>query len=118
MNTKDIGNFGENAAAEFLEDNGYEILRRNFLLKFGEVDIIAEKDGCKVFVEVKTRKNNLYGNPSEFVNLKKQQRIKKAAACFADLVNDDVRFDVIEVIYEEKYGSLTATDINHIVNAF
>ena len=118
MNTKGIGDFGERAAEEYLEDADYEILERNFRLKFGEVDIIAEKDGCTVFVEVKTRKNNLYGNPSEFVDFRKQRRIKKAAACYRDLVNDDVRFDVVEVIYEDRGGKLTATNINHIENAF
>lgn len=118
MNTKQIGDFGEKAAEEYLEDMDYEILERNFRLKFGEVDIIAEKDGCTVFVEVKTRKNNLHGNPSEFVDFRKQRRIRKAAACYRDLVNDDVRFDVIEVIYDDFHGSLVAADINHIENAF
>ena len=118
MNTKGIGDFGERKAEEYLEDADYKILKRNFRMKFGEVDIIAEKDGCTVFVEVKTRKNNLYGNPSEFVDFRKQRRIRKAAACYRDLVNDDVRFDVIEVIYEDRGGSLAAKDINHIENAF
>lgn len=118
MNTKQIGDFGEKAAEEYLEDMDYEILERNYRLKFGEVDIIAEKDGCTVFVEVKTRKNNLHGEPSEFVDFRKQRRIKKAASCYRDLVNDDVRFDVIEVIYDDFHGSLVAADINHIENAF
>lgn len=118
MNTKNIGDFGENAAEEYLEDEDYEILERNFRLKFGEVDIIAEKDGCTVFVEVKTRKDNLHGNPSEFVDFRKQRRVRKAAACFTDIINNDVRFDVIEVLYEEKNGEMTVTKINHIENAF
>lgn len=118
MNTKEIGDFGENAAAEYLEDNDYEILKRNLRFKFGEVDIIAKIGGCTVFVEVKTRKNNLHGNPSEFVDFRKQRRVKRAAACFRDLVNDDVRFDVIEVLYDDMGGTLIASDINHIENAF
>lgn len=118
MNTKAIGNWGEDKAAEYLEDEDYEILKRNYSFKFGEVDIIAEKDGCTVFVEVKTRKNNYYGNPSEFVDLRKQRRVKMAAACFCDIVNDDVRFDVIEVLYSEHNGHFETIDINHIENAF
>ena len=118
MNTKQIGDFGETSAEKYLKNKGYEILERNLRFKFGEVDIVAEKDGCTVFVEVKTRKNNLHGEPSEFVDFRKQRRVKKAAACYRDLVNDDVRFDVIEVIYDDFHGSLVAAAINHIENAF
>lgn len=118
MNTKTIGDFGEKVAEEYLEEMDYEILERNFRLKFGEVDIIAEKDGCIVFVEVKTRKNNLFGEPSEYVDRRKQERVKRAAASYIDVVNNDVRFDVIEVFYEEKNGKLFLTKVNHIENAF
>lgn len=118
MNTKTIGDWGEDRATEYLEDEDYEILKRNYSFKFGEVDIIAEKNGCTVFVEVKTRKSSNYGNPSEFVDFRKQRRVKKAAACYRDLVNDDVRFDVIEVLYAEHNGHFELTDINHIENAF
>lgn len=90
MNTKQIGDFGEKAAEEYLEEMDYEILERNYRLKFGEIDIIAEKGGCIVFVEVKTRKNNFFGEPSEYVDRKKQSRVKKAAACYIDVVNSEI----------------------------
>lgn len=118
MNTKTIGDFGERAAEEYLEEKDYEILARNFRLKLGEIDIIAEKDGCIVFVEVKTRRSNLFGEPGEYVDRRKQARIQKAAACYIDVVNNDVRFDVMEVFYEEKNGKLFLKEINHIENAF
>ncbi len=118
MNTKHIGDYGENAAQEYLENKGYEILKRNFRLKCGEIDIIAEDNGCIVFVEVKTRKSNLFGEPGEYVDRRKQERVKKAAGCFTDIVNNDVRFDVVEVLYIEKSGKMTVTGINHIENAF
>ncbi|MCD8180380.1 MAG: YraN family protein [Firmicutes bacterium] len=118
MNTKKIGDFGEKAAVDYLMELDYKIHERNFRLKFGEVDIIAEKDGCMVFIEVKTRKNNLFGEPSEYVDHKKQERIKRAAAVYADVENTEVRFDVIEVFYEEKDEELFLTKINHIENAF
>ena len=116
MKTQNIGNFGEDAAAEFLEESEYEILKRNFRMKFGEVDIIAKKDGCIIFVEVKTRKSTAFGEPAEFVDRRKQQRIRRAAACYTDVVNNDVRFDVIEVLYNSD--TMTVTKINHIENAF
>lgn len=118
MNTKTIGDFGENAAEEYLIEMDYDILERNFRLKFGEIDIIAQKDGCIVFVEVKTRKNNMFGEPSEYVDIRKQKRIKKTASVYADLQNDNVRFDVAEVFYEENNGEMFLEKINYIENAF
>lgn len=114
MNTKEIGDFGEQAAVDYLLTKNYKILKRNFRMKMGEVDIIVQKDGCMVFVEVKTRKNNNFGEPSEYVDFRKQMRIKKAAACYTDVINNDVRFDVIEVFYDH-FG---VKKINHIENAF
>lgn len=118
MTTKMIGDFGEEAAAEYLEEKDYEILERNFRLKFGEIDIIARSEDCLVFVEVKTRRSNMFGEPSEYVDYKKQQRIKKAASVYANVENTYMRFDVIEVFYEQKDGNIYLTSINHIENAF
>lgn len=118
MTTKEIGAYGENAAAEYLEEQDYDILERNFRMKLGEIDIIAEKDGSMVFVEVKTRKNNFFGEPSEYVNYKKQKKIRRTALVYADAENTDMRFDVIEVFYEENGGRFVMTNINHIENAF
>ena len=113
MTTKEIGDFGEKAAEDYLVEMDYLILERNYRLKFGEIDIIAAKD-----VEVKTRKSNLFGEPSEYVDRKKQERVKKAAMVYADVENTDMRFDVIEVFYEEKNGELFLVKVNHIENAF
>ena len=118
MKTQTIGALGEDAAAEFLEASDYEILKRNFRMKFGEIDIIAEKDGCIVFVEVKTRKSTAFGEPAEYVDVRKQQRIRRAATCYTDVVNNEVRFDVIEVLYKGDENHITVTNINHIENAF
>ncbi len=118
MNTKQIGDFGETIAVKYLLKNGYKILRRNFKLKFGEIDIIAKKDGCIVFTEVKTRRSSRFGEPSEYVDYRKQMRIKKTASCYADMINDEIRFDVIEVLYEQNGDRLFISRVNHIENAF
>ncbi len=118
MNTKQIGDFGEKAAAEYLEENDYEILERNFRLKFGEIDIIAEKNDCIVFVEVKTRRDNIFGEPSQYVDYKKQNHIKNAAAVYTNIEYTDMRFDVIEVFYAEKNGKFYVKELRHIENAF
>ena len=57
LNTREIGNIAEDRAVEFLENNGYEIIDRNFYTKFGEIDIIAKKDNILHFIEVKSGKN-------------------------------------------------------------
>lgn len=113
MNTKKIGDFGEDAACRFLKQNGYDIIGRNYCTRYGEIDIIAEKGEYIVFVEVKTRKNAVYGLPSEFVGTLKRERIIKSAYQYLDGRDAAVRFDVIEVIYRQKTAY-----IRHIENAF
>lgn len=120
MNTKKIGDYGEEVACEYLLNTGYKILERNFIALGCEVDIICQvqksnnKDeiGTVVFVEVKSRANTGFGEPSEAVTVKKQQRIVTAAKSYIvkrKLRNTDIRFDVIE---------LNGNDINHIKGAF
>lgn len=116
--TKDIGDFGESAACNYLKKSGYAIIKRNFRLKCGEIDIIAKKDGCTVFVEVKTRRGTAYGQPSEYVDFRKQTKIRKTAMCYIESLDTDMRFDVIEVLYKEAGGKFEMTNINHIENAF
>ncbi len=116
--SKEIGDFGEYAAKKFLVERGYEILETNFRLKMGEIDIIAQKDGCTVFVEVKTRKNSNFGSPSEYVDFRKQNKIRKTALCYINSIDTDMRFDVIEVFYDVIQGKNCVEKINHIENAF
>ncbi len=117
--TKAIGDFGEKAATIYLERKGYTILEHNFHSHFGEIDIIArDKDGFYVFVEVKTRKNTLYGRPSEYVDYKKQNRIRKTALYYTHSDNVDMRFDIVEVIYSVNNGKGKIDEVNHLENAF
>lgn len=116
--TKEIGDLGEMAACEYLAAHGYKIIKRNFRLKCGEIDIIAKKDGCTVFVEVKTRRSASFGQPSEYVDLRKQTKIRKTALCYIKSLDTDMRFDVIEVMYSNIRGEFVIRSINHIENAF
>ena len=113
--TKEIGDFGEKVASMYLKKKGYTILKNNFRSRFGEIDIIArDSDGTYVFVEVKTRRNTLYGRPSEYVDYRKQNKIRKTAMYYTHSDDVDMRFDIIEIIYfQEKIE-----EINHIENAF
>ncbi len=115
----EIGKWGEDKACQYLEDNNYDIVERNFDCKQGEIDIIAwDKGGQElVFIEVKTRTNLYYGTPVDAVNLQKQKHIYSAAQYYIFLhkiKNVFLRFDVIEVYVRGKYKSI----INHIKQIF
>lgn len=118
MNTRNIGAMGEEAAARYLVRKGYVIRERNFRINTGEIDIIAvDNDGCTVFVEVKTRKNDDYGYPSQSVDKRKQEKLIQTASTYCGN-SIYMRFDVIEVYYRQTGSTLRITNINHIENAF
>lgn len=106
------GKKGEIKAVLFLKKHGYKILETNFKNKIGEIDIIAEKDGVIVFIEVKNRSTYRFGRPIEAVDFRKQNKIKKVAEIYLMIKNksyNDVRFDVVEVSND---------NLEHIENAF
>ena len=114
---KIFGKLGEDAAAKFLETQGYKIVARNFRIRSAEIDIIAQKDDVIVFVEVKARSDIRHGLPSEAVTVRKQKKIIEAAGVFLQDENFSecaCRFDVVEVYLR---GELVE-EINHIENAF
>ena len=114
-----IGAAGEQIAVRFLKSKKYIIHTTNYSNRYGEIDIIAEKDGVVAFIEVKTRKNSKYGRPSEFVTLAKQQRIISAAEYYVynNGITEKLRFDVIEVLVKEEDSS-PKYYVNHIKDAF
>lgn len=76
---KNLGKIGEDLALDYLKSHGYFVLENNFTSKFGEIDIIAEKDLSLYFIEVKTRSNLNYGEPFEAIDKRKIYHIRKAA---------------------------------------
>lgn len=80
MNNKDTGFLGENITADYLTQNGYEILHRNWRFKHLEIDIIASKQGILHIIEVKTRSDIYFGYPEQAITAKKMQFLKNAAA--------------------------------------
>ncbi len=83
MDRKETGDLGENFTAAYLEKNGYKILKRNFRIRGGEIDIISEKDGIIAFTEVKTRAPDPLVNGFEAVTKAKQKRIIKASELYS-----------------------------------
>lgn len=112
MKKKELGNFGEQIASEYLQKENYKIIKRNYYCRKGEIDIIAQKQKEIIFIEVKTRTNNSYGMPAEAVNPIKQRNIKQVANYFLyknNLLDTFTRFDVIEIkLVKGKF------EINHI----
>ena len=103
-------------AESHLADKGYRILERNYRIRTGEVDIIAQHGNYIVFVEVKFRRSVDFGYPRESVGIAKQQRIIRTAMHYIAVRNIDgldFRFDVIEVLAQGG-----KVEINHIENAF
>mgnify|MGYP003482372930 CR=1 FL=1 len=72
---KEVGNYGENIAKNYLISKNYELLELNYRNRYGEIDIICFDKDVIVFVEVKSRFDTSFGNPLEAINLKKQKKI-------------------------------------------
>ena len=110
-----LGKQGESIAVEYLKSRGYKILEMNWRTRHKEIDIIALDKNEIVFIEVKTRKNNYFGDPEEAVNLKKQKFLINAAENYiiSNKIDLEVRFDIISVI-----GDSNKYNINHIKEAF
>ena len=117
MNHLEFGEQGEQLAADFLRKQGYQLLARRFRTKIGEIDIIAQKGGTIVFVEVKTRSSSFYGTPAQAVNRRKQTKIINVALNYLNYTNNynaPIRFDILEVM--NSGNGMTVS--NHITNAF
>ena len=114
MNKRKFGIIGEKIAQDYLKNEGYKIIETNFYTRKGEIDIIAQKGKCIIFVEIKTRNNLEYGTPAMAVNSIKKMHIKNSAKIYIHtnkLYGWSVRFDVIEVIIQNG-----KCQINHIEN--
>jgi putative endonuclease len=97
-----IGQWGEEAAARYLEHHGYQILARNVHTRFGEIDLVARQpEGELVFVEVKTRTNQSFGHPEEAVDARKLEHIFFAVETYLqehiELSGQEWRVDVIAI---------------------
>jgi putative endonuclease len=111
----ETGTKGEELAANFLQEKGYDILETNWRFKNLEADIIAIFKNTLVIVEVKTRSNNYFGEPEVFVNKQKQRNLVKAANEYVQKYNldYDVRFDIISIVIKGN-----PPIVNHIEDAF
>lgn len=114
LHNRKTGKMGEDIACNFLIENGYEIIEKNYVSQKVEIDIICRKNKLWVFVEVKCRYNALV-QPEMAVNFNKQKHIARAASTFLYRYNivAPIRFDIIAINFLKG-----KTDIAHFEDAF
>lgn len=115
---KTLAVIGENLAACYLSDQGYQIIGRNHHTARGEIDIIAVRDTELIFVEVKARSGSI-ADAENAVTLTKQKKITLSALKFLEdnpsFTEYNCRFDAVFVLYDKQNDSYR---INHLTNAF
>ena len=94
------GKRGEDIAVAYLKNRGYRIIERNYTCLFGEIDIVAKDGDTVVFVEVKSRKSEKFGDPQGAVGREKQKKISRISLTYLEekhLYPCDARFDVVAI---------------------
>ena len=117
--SRTLGAWGEELASDWIRKQGGRVIAANFRCRFGEIDLICEEKGYLCFTEVKLRKGTGYGRAGEFVDFRKQNKLRTTAQFY--LLKHPTalqpRFDVIEIY--APYGMETkAPEITRIENAF
>lgn len=114
-----VGAWGESLAGEYLRKKRYKIVAVNYRTRYGEIDLIVADRKYLVFVEVKLRKSANFARAAEFVDLKKQNKLKITAEFYLSQFPTKLqpRFDVIE-IYAPDGISTIEPQINHLEDAF
>ena len=110
LHKKLLGRKGEKLAVKFMKKAGYRLVKRNFYTPFGEADLIMEKDGTTVFVEVKTRSSDLFGEPIDAVGYRKQEKYKKIANYYK------IKYGEIPITF--AVAEVTQEGVNLIEDAF
>ena len=112
----DLGRLGEQLAKTDLENLGYEILDENWTHGKAEVDLVAYHNKTIIFVEVKARSGNYFGEPEDFVDNKKQKLLAEAADEYIYLMNHqgEARFDIVAILFDGKQNHT----LKHIEDAF
>lgn len=113
------GAWGEAIAAEYLKSKHYQLLCSGYRSRYGEIDLIVKNKRFLIFVEVKLRKSDSFAKAYEFVDFRKQARLRTTASIYLaeNPTNLQPRFDVIEV-YAPQGTATPKPVINHIEGAF
>ena len=114
-----IGTWGEAQVANYLRQKKFHLVAHSYHCRFGEIDLIVRNRRYLVFVEVKLRKSAEFAQAREFVDFRKQQRIRATASMYLSRYPTSLqpRFDVIE-IYAPQGTETKKLIINHLEDAF
>lgn len=110
------GIFGETIASKYLSSHGYIIVERNFRKRYGEIDIIALDGDTLVFVEVKTRRSNSFGEALEAITSSKIRKLIQSSYFYKHLhpnLPDSIRIDAISIALT---ADNTVKELKHIKN--
>lgn len=104
-NHKMIGNIGEEIACNYLQKQGCTILQQNVYSRFGEIDIIAEKENILLFIEVKYRKNEYFALAAESITPQKQEKMRLTIETYLQKhpTNKALRIDLVTVVGNSPY---------------
>jgi len=110
------GKKGEDLAIKFLKEKGYALLENNWRFRRSEVDIIAKDGKILVFIEVKTRSSNYFGEPASFVSNRKKTLLQDAATAYMQQINHtwEIRFDIIGILIRPT----SEIELKHFEDAF
>ena len=114
----EVGKWGEDQAARYLEDKGYKIVARHWTHRIGELDIVATKDVRVVFVEVKTRTNARFGAPEESIGYHKQEKLRRTANVYMlkhRLHNTPYQIDSVAVMYDLMCKETTIRHLENVI---
>ena len=114
-----VGAWGEAIAAEYLRKKRYEVIATGYRCRYGEIDLIVRNRQYLVFVEVKLRSSDRFAEAREFVDRRKQERLRVTASLYLDQFPTELqpRFDVIEV-YAPEGTATKKPNIIHLEDAF
>ncbi len=117
MNRKEVGDRGEKAAQSFLKKKGYRIKETNYRCREGEIDIVAEKKNCLIFIEVRTKTSGEFGSPEESVTGAKKNKLTATALSYVSSHKDMTESWQIDFIGIELDQKGKPTRIEHIEHA-
>ncbi|MCR4433528.1 MAG: YraN family protein [Caldiserica bacterium] len=116
MESFKLGPQGEKSAEKYLFKKGFRILERNFRERGGEIDLVCERKGIIVFVEVKSRRSLVRGHPLESITPFKKERLLRAGYLYLakkGILGKPFRFDLVTIVWDER-GRVK--EIEHLEN--
>ena len=117
MKRQELGSKGEKLAKDFLKKKGYKIRESNYRCREGEIDIVARKKDCLVFVEVRTKSSTGFGSPEESVTFAKREKLIASALTYMSEHQDLPESWRIDFVAVELERNGKAKRIEHIENA-